>query len=268
MTATDKEFVGSIPEFYDRYFVPLIFEPYAADIVARLAEIKPERLLETAAGTGVVTRAIAATLPQTKIVATDLNAPMVAHAKARQKVGDVEWKTADALALPFDDASFDAVVCQFGAMFFPDRVKGFREARRVLKSGGYFIFNVWDKIGENEFANVVQEALAQVFPQDPPRFMSRTPHGYHNPDAIRGDLNRAGFTDIAVEAKGAISRAPSAEVAVTAYCKGSPWKADIEARGAPGLDVAIAKATQALVERFGPGPIEGKIRAYVITARK
>jgi ubiquinone/menaquinone biosynthesis C-methylase UbiE len=268
MSATDKAFVGSIPEIYDRYFVPLIFEPYAADIAERLGALKPQRILETAAGTGVVTRAVAAKLPNAQIVSTDLNPPMVEQAKARQKGGRVEWQTADALALPFEDASFDAVVCQFGAMFFPDRVKGYKEARRVLKGGGHFIFNVWDKISENEFVNVTSEALADVFPQDPPRFMARTPHGYHDNDAIRADLKQAGFTDVSIEPKDAISRAPSAGVAVKAYCQGSPWKAEIEARGAPGLDVAMTKATEALTKRFGAGPIEGKIRAYVITARK
>jgi ubiquinone/menaquinone biosynthesis C-methylase UbiE len=268
MATTDKEFVGSIPEIYDRYFVPLIFEPYAADIAERLAAIKPQRILETAAGTGVVTRAVAARLPQAQIVATDLNPPMVEQAKARQDAGQVEWKTADALALPFEDASFDAVVCQFGAMFFPDRVKGYKEARRVLKNGGYFIFNVWDKIDENEFANVVSETLAEVFPHDPPRFMARTPHGYHDNDAIRADLRGAGFTDVSIEPKDATSRAPSAQAAVTAYCQGSPWKIEIEARGPPGLETAMTKATEALPRRFGAGPIEGRIRAYVVMARK
>lgn len=268
MATTDTKFIGSIPEIYDRYFVPLIFEPYAADIAERLATIKPQRILETAAGTGVVTRAIAARLPHTQIVATDLNAPMVEQAKARQTTGNIEWKTANALALPFDDASFDAVVCQFGAMFFPDRVKGYREARRVLKSGGHFIFNVWDKIGENEFANIVCDTLADVFPQDPPRFMARTPHGYHDTDAIRADLKDAGLTDVSIEPKDAISRAPSASVAAFAYCQGSPWKPEIEARGAPGLEAATARATEALTKRFGAGPIEGRIRAYVVTARK
>jgi ubiquinone/menaquinone biosynthesis C-methylase UbiE len=216
----------------------------------------------------VVTRAVAAKLPQANIVATDLNAPMIEQAKTRQEAGKVEWKTADAQALPFEDASFDAVVCQFGAMFFPDRVRAYQEARRVLKTGGHFIFNVWDRISENELVDVTMQALAEVFPADPPRFMQRTPHGYYNVEVIAADLRSAGFTDVSIEPLGATSRAPSAKAAVMAYCQGSPWKLEIEARGAPGLEVAMAKATEAVEKRFGTGPIEGRIRALVITARK
>ena len=140
MVTTDKVFAGSIPELYDRYLVPLIFDPYALDLAKRIAKTEPHDVLETAAGTGVLTRAIAARLPaQARIVATDLNQPMLNHAKARQSHDDrIEWKQADALALPFEDQSFDAVACQFGAMFFPDKVQGYKEARRVLKPGVVF----------------------------------------------------------------------------------------------------------------------------------
>jgi ubiquinone/menaquinone biosynthesis C-methylase UbiE len=248
--------------------VPMIFAPYAADIARRVSALKPNRILEVAAGTGVVTRAVADALPQVDIVATDLNQPMIDHAKSRQSGGKVEWRTADALALPFPDDSFDAVVCQFGAMFFPDRIRGYGEARRVLKNRGTYIFNVWDKIEANEFADVILKALAEVFPNDPPRFMQRTPHGYHDTDTICAELKKAGFNDVTIEPLDAMSRAASAGAAATAYCQGSPWKLEIEARGAPGPEAAMAKATDALTKRFGTGPIEGRIRAYVITARK
>ncbi len=268
MAATDKQFTGSIPEIYDRFFVPLIFEPYAVDIARRLAALRPRRILEVAAGTGVVTRAVAAALPEAEIVATDLNEPMIDHAKSRQTAGRVEWRTADALALPFADASFDAVVCQFGMMFFPDKVKGYGEARRVLKDGGNYIFNVWDKIEANEFVDVTMRALAEVFPHNPPQFMQRTPHGFHDNDVIRADLKNAGFNTATIEPVEMVSRAESAKAAVIAYCQGSPLKPEIEERGAPGLEAAMAKATEAVARRFGPGPIEGKIRAYVVTASK
>jgi ubiquinone/menaquinone biosynthesis C-methylase UbiE len=268
MATTDKNFTGSIPEFYDRLFVPLIFEPYAADIARRMTALRPRRILEVAAGTGVVTRAVAAALPEAEIVATDLNQPMIDHAKSRQNAGRVTWQTADALALPFPDASFDAVICQFGVMFFPDKVKGYSEARRVLKNGGNYIFNVWDKIEANEFVDVIMRALADVFPNDPPQFMQRTPHGFHDNNIIRADLKKAGYQHITIEPMEATSRAESAKTAVIAYCQGSPLKLEIEQRGAPGLEAAMEKATEAVVRRFGSGPIEGKIRAYIVTARE
>ncbi|MGB8637860.1 MAG: methyltransferase domain-containing protein, partial [Pseudolabrys sp.] len=176
MATTDKKFAGSIPEFYERFLVPLIFESYALDLARRLAKTKPGAVLETAAGTGVLTRAIASALPApARLTVTDLNQPMLDHAKGRQPADSrIEWRQADALTLPFEDRSFDAVACQFGVMFFPDKAQGYREARRVLKPGGHFFFSVWDRIEENDFADTVTQALAAVFPQDPPRFLART----------------------------------------------------------------------------------------------
>jgi len=264
----DKVFAGSIPDIYDQFLVPLIFEPYAADLARRLAAFSPKHVLETAAGTGVLTRAIAKQLPEADIVATDLNQPMLDRAATTIQRGALAWRQADALALPFDDRSFDAVVCQFGVMFFPDKVAGFREARRVLRAGKPFLFNAWDHIGSNEFVNVASEALAEMFPDDPPRFMERTPHGYHDPNAIRRDVDEAGFTVVTVEAVAARSRASSAYDAAFAYCQGSPWRAEIEARGgSAGLQNATQHVADALVKRFGRGPIDGSIAAFVVTAR-
>jgi ubiquinone/menaquinone biosynthesis C-methylase UbiE len=268
MATSDKVFAGSIPELYERLLVPLIFECYARDLAARVAAATPNDVLEIAAGTGVVTRAMAARLPAgARIVATDLNQPMLDEA-AKRLPGDarVTWQQADALALPFPDASFDVVACQFGAMFFPDKVAAYRQARRVLRSSGRFIFNVWDKIADNEFADVVTAALAEIFPHDPPRFMARTPHGYHDVEQIRRELNAAGFSDIAADAMEETSRAPSPRDAAMAYCEGTPLRNEIEARDAAGLERATAHATGALARRFGNGPIEGRIRAVVISA--
>lgn len=268
MAASDKQFTGSIPEIYDRLLVPLIFEPYARDLAERLAKIKPRDILETAAGTGVLTRAMASRLPpHARIMATDLNQPMLDRAAARQPRNDrIAWRQADALDLPFEDGEFDVVACQFGAMFFPDKVRGYREARRVLKPGGHFLFNVWDQISENEFAHSITETLATLFPKDPPYFLVRTPHGYHDVKKIHEQLIAAGFASISVQTLDATSRASSPHDPAIAYCQGTPLRNEIEARDSSRLDDATQKSAEALARRFGTGPIEGRIRAHVITA--
>jgi ubiquinone/menaquinone biosynthesis C-methylase UbiE len=268
VAATDKVFAGSVPEMYERLMVPLIFEPYARDLAARVAKINPRAVLETAAGTGVVTRALASALPaQTHMTITDLNQPMLDHAKKRQPADSrIAWRQADALALPFEDQRFDTVACQFGVMFFPDKLQGYKEARRVLKPGGHFFFNVWDRIEENDFADVITQALAAVFPQDPPRFMARTPHGYHDEKQIRQELKTAGFTNVSFDAVGARSKAPSPRDPAVAYCQGTPLRNEIEARGAPGLEEATNIAADTMARRFGTGAVDGRIRAFVISA--
>ncbi len=267
MATTDKLFAGSIPEIYDRFMVPLIFEPYAADLAARIADAAPKNLLETAAGTGVLTRAIAARIPGARLTATDLNQPMLNQAAAMQAGDDrITWRQADAMALPFEDKKFDVVACQFGAMFFPDKVAGYKEARRVLKPGGHFFFNVWDEISANEFADVVTQVLAELFPRDPPRFMARTPHGYHDVDKIRADLTAAGFTDIVIETVDHRSKAASPRDPAIAYCQGTPLRSEIETRDAARLEEATQAVTEAISRRFGKGPVDGLIRAHVVTA--
>src|SRR5712691_8895580 len=208
---TDKVFSSSISTLYETYLVPLIFEPYATDLVNRLRSRSLSRVLEIAAGTGVVTRALAAVLPESvSIVATDLNQAMLDQAAAVGTKRAVAWRQADAMQLPFGDATFDAVVCQFGVMFFPDKSKAFAEARRVLKPGGVLIFNVWDRIAENEFADVVTIALESLFPKDPPRFLARTPHGYHDYRIIERDLANGGFLNAPrIDTLAARSRATS-----------------------------------------------------------
>lgn len=269
MTTSDKLFTGPIPEIYDRLLVPLLFDVYAADLAERVAALKPRHVLEIAAGTGALTRAMAARLDgAARIVASDLNQAMLDRAMAQQG-GDasIEWRQADALALPFEDGSFDLVACQFGVMFFPDKVQGYREAYRVLRPGGHFLFNAWDQISANDFPHVVSDAVQAAFPDNPPRFMERTPHGYHDTEVIREDLRAAGFQAIKIEALGRTSRAHSAQEVATAYCQGTPLRSEIESRSPlDGLDVATRAATEALTHRFGLGPIEGRIRAHVVSA--
>ena len=172
----DHRFAGAIPEIYDRYLIPLIFQGYALDLAARVrADAAVTHILEVAAGTGVVSRALALAAPEAEIVATDLNQAMLDHAASQTDATNLRWQQADALALPFADNSFDTVLCQFGVMFFPDRVAAYREALRVLTPEGRFIFNTWDRIEENEIPMAVSDAVAELFPDDPPAFLRRTP---------------------------------------------------------------------------------------------
>jgi SAM-dependent methyltransferase len=210
---------------------------------------------------------MAAALPQgAVIVATDLNQAMLDQASAVGARRPVEWRQADAMQLPFPDQTFDAVVCQFGVMFFPDKPKAFAEARRVLKPGGLFLFNVWDRIGENEFADAVTTALESVFPQDPPRFLARTPHGYHERRAIERDLAAGGFENAArIETVAARSRAASPRIPAIAYCQGTPLRSEIEARDAARLVEATEAGARAIERRFGAGAVDGKIQAHVVS---
>lgn len=264
MTSADKAFAGSIPALYDRHLGPMLFAPYAADLVRRLGAA--ERVLETAAGTGIATRALAGALPDAAITATDLNQPMLDLAAQRLESPRVTWRPANALELPFADDGFDAVVCQFGAMFFPDKPAAFAEARRVLRPGGRFLFSVWDRLAENEITEVVHDAVAALFPDDPPGFLARAPHGYHEVERIRADLRAAGFGRIEVETVALPARAPSAADPALGFCQGSPLRHEIEARAADRLGEVTERATEAVARRFGNGPVEGKQQAHVVVA--
>jgi SAM-dependent methyltransferase len=267
---SDKAFDGSIPALYESHLVPLIFEPYAADLANRLASRSLASVLELAAGTGVLTRAFASVLPErVSVVATDLNQPMLDHAYTLGTARPVEWRQADAMQLPFPDESFDAVACQFGVMFFPDKAKAFSEARRVLRPGGVFIFNVWDRIEENEFADTITTALEPLFPDAPPRFLARTPHGYHDHPDIERDLAGGGFgASPGIATVAARSRARSARVVAVAYCHGTPMRHEIEARDAPGLGTATNVAEAAIARRFGREAVDGKIQAHVVSVER
>jgi len=265
-SGNDTRFDDAVAALYQSLLVPLIFEPYAVDLASRVAQAGPGRVLELAAGTGVVTRELAARLaPGVRLTATDLNEAMLAVAQAQGTARAVAWRQADAMALPFGDASFDAVACQFGAMFFPDKARAFAEARRVLRPGGTFLFNVWDRIETNDFAWVVSDAVAERYPDDPPRFLERLPHGYFSTVAIAHDLASAGFTTQPVtETVTASSRAQTPYLAALAYCQGTPLRGEIEARDPAGLEAATLAAAEALATRFGAGPVAGRIQALVV----
>jgi ubiquinone/menaquinone biosynthesis C-methylase UbiE len=263
----DSSFTADVARFYESTLVPLIFCPYARDLAERTRDLAPDAVLEIACGTGVVTRALAETLPEgCSIFATDLNDAMVAHG---QKVGTarpVTWRQADVMALPFPDGSFDVVVCQFSVMFFPDRVAAYREVRRVLRPGGVFLFNVWNGIGKNEFAEVVTKAVGTLYPDDPPFFLARTPHGHGSPTEIEGELRAAGFESCTLTQRDDLSVAAGPDLPAIAYCQGTPLRNEILARNLDGLEEATTVATEALRSRFGEGPIEGRISGVVVAA--
>jgi ubiquinone/menaquinone biosynthesis C-methylase UbiE len=270
MAKSDSVFAGSIPQVYDKYLVPLIFQSYALDLAHRVAQRRPSTVLEIAAGTGVLTRQLASALPSTvSIAATDLNQEMLDHAAAIGTSRPVSWRQADAMRLPFPDKAFDLVVCQFGVMFFPDKRTAFSEARRVLRPGGVLVFNVWDQIEQNAFADTITNALRKLFPSDPPQFLARVPHGYSDQPEIASDLDGGGFSGTPeVVTLAQQSRADSPRVPAVAYCQGTPLRNEIESRRGSRLAEATGVATAAIAERFGSGTVQGKIQAHIITIER
>jgi ubiquinone/menaquinone biosynthesis C-methylase UbiE len=267
MKESDTTFAGSIPALYDRYLGPLIFEPFALDLAERLAGFGAKRILETAAGTGIVTRAMARRLPaDCAILATDLNQAMLDQAVSLTTAANVTYGQADAQVLPFAEAAFDAVVGQFGVMFYPDKPAAFAAARRVLRPGGRFLFSVWDRIEANDFAHLAIETLAKIFPANPPRFLARVPHGFHDKNALERLAAGAGFSRIEIETVAKTSRAPSPRAPAIGYCQGTPLRGEIEAMGPGALERATDAVAEAIAARFGSGPVEVAIQAIVVSA--
>ena len=265
MANADAAFTGSIPQLYDQHMGGLLFAPYAADLARRMQGLAAGRLLELAAGTGIATQALAQRLPPAvEIVATDLNQPMLDHAATKSGMARVAWRQADALALPFDEAAFDAVVCQFGVMFFPDRVAGFREARRVLKPGGRLVFSVWGSLADNPVFEALVDGLARRYPQHPSWFLERTPCGYRDPAVIRADLAAAGFVDCTIDTVTLTGHAPSPLGPAIGLCQGSPTRTEIEALEPGGLEAATQAAAAEIAGRFGNGAFDVPLHALVI----
>jgi ubiquinone/menaquinone biosynthesis C-methylase UbiE len=265
---SDTVFAGSIPAIYDRYMVPLVFAPYAELVAERVAAFQPSHILETAAGTGVVTEALHRALPDSTIVATDLNPPMLAVAAERVGSPKVCFEEADACALPFADSSFDAVVCQFGVMFFPDKVRANAEARRVLRDGGHYLLVIWDRVERNLATQVAGRAVADLLPEAAGRFFERVPFRYHDRAQIETDLRAAGFDDVAIETVELRSRATNARDAAIGLIQGTPLRSDVE-DVAPGmLGRATDVAADALSRFEGPGGFDAPMAAHFVIATK
>jgi ubiquinone/menaquinone biosynthesis C-methylase UbiE len=261
-------FAGSIPAAYDRYLGPVLFQPYAEDLVARLQVPDNGAVLELACGTGIVTRELRSHLPATvKLIATDLNEPMFQHAAPKFARNEaVEWQQADASSLPFGDGIFDAVVCQFGIMFVPDKALAAREARRVLKPGGIFLFNVWDALEHNELGRIAHETIAGYFDKDPPMFY-QVPFGYHDHDEIKEVLEDAGFRNVRIDVVDKASGASRAEDTATGLVQGNPVSVAIAERDPSLLPVITNAIAVALKRRFGEAEMRAPLRAIVVQAR-
>ena len=267
MPANNAAFVGSIPENYDRYLGPVLFDPYAVDLVARLDLPENASVLELACGTGIVTRRLRDRLGSAaRLVATDLNDAMMGYASAKFGRGEaVEWKQADATDLPFDDQSFDAVVCQFGLMFFPDKERALCETYRVLKPGGVFLFSVWDKIEINDLPHIAHTIISKFFDDNPPDFYE-VPFSFHDPETIKSLVSTAGFKQLQVSVLPLQAISPSARDAAKGLIHGNPVIAAIkewdESRVAE-IEAAVAAAVAA---QCGDEPVRGRMQALVCAA--
>jgi ubiquinone/menaquinone biosynthesis C-methylase UbiE len=269
MENKNAQFAGTIPAAYDRYLGPVLFQPYAEDLAERLKVEANSCVLELACGTGILTRVLRDRLPaSTRLVATDLNEPMIRHAAQKFRTGEtVEWGEADASNLPFDEASFDAVVCQFGMMFLPDKTQGAGEARRVLKPGGVFLFNVWDSLEHNDLGRIAHETITSFFEKDPPTFYE-VPFGYHDLAAIEGVLKAAGFGEVRIEVVAKIGGATRPEDAAQGLVHGNPVAKAIGERDPSLLPEITNTVAAALRKRFGGGPLRAPMRAIVAEARR
>jgi ubiquinone/menaquinone biosynthesis C-methylase UbiE len=261
-------FIGSIPENYDRYLGPLFFHGYADDLAARVPMKPGMRMLETACGTGIVTaRLVTRLAEQGTLVATDLNESMLAHAATRVGAARVKWRQADATALPFDDRSFDAVVAQFGLMFYPDKARGVREAFRVLKPGGTYVFNVWASLDQNPVARIAHETVASFFATDPPQFYT-VPFSLCETATVSGWLKDAGFVDVDPVSVAKTGTSPSAADAATGLVDGNPiYTAIMERKPEALADIKAAVARNVAAE-LGDRPVRAPLRAFVFIARK
>ena len=251
-------------EAYEHWLAPAVFHPFAIDLARRAASSAPRRVLEVAAGTGVLTRELAAAIPAAQLTATDLNAAMV-ELGSRQ-VPTAAWQQVDALHLPFDDKQFNLAVCQFGVMFFPDKPAAFHQMRRVLAPGGRLLFSTWDTVDTHGFAAALMAGIEWAFPDDPPTFITAVPHGYADVERIAADLAAGGLECASAEPVTLEGRSASAADIAAGFCTGTPLRAAIEDHG--DLTATTALVSAEMTARLGDGPVTATMTAYVIDARR
>jgi SAM-dependent methyltransferase len=265
---SNASFTGSIPEYYDKYLGPILFEEYSIDIAQRTRIPSGGNALEIAAGTGLASIHLGKAMPEdAQLTVTDLNEAMLEMAK--QKIGrakNIQFEIADGQELPYDDSSFDGVICQFGIMFFPDKQKGVEEAFRVLKPGGEYLFSVWDSYEHNPLIKLVNESLGIIFPKDPPSFLD-VPFGYFKIDEIKRILENAKFEGIEIEVLPQPIRTEDATNVANGFILGNPLSLQIPELGAD-LDNVIETITAEVVKQYGPDAIESRKQAIVFKAHK
>ncbi|NEI06094.1 methyltransferase domain-containing protein [Rhizobium ruizarguesonis] len=259
-------FEEGVAEFYDSLLVPILFEPYASEMAIVAERLKPGSVLEVAAGTGALTRALRVTLdPATEIVATDLSQAMIDVGAPSLTMSRTHWMHADAQNLPFASSMFDLVVCQFGVMFFPDKLKAYDEAKRVLRSGGRFLFTTWDSLPANDFARCVDECLASLFPSNPPDFLRNLSYSYFDIASIKAQMSWAGFDAISCDRIELTSVAAAHDIAA-AFCQGTPLREEIERRAPARISEIVDEVAERMESRYGVRPCGG-MSAFVVVGR-
>lgn len=267
MAGSHTAFIGSIPQYYDQYLGPLIFEEYGTDLARRVSAPPGGTVLETAAGTGIATRHLRNALPKdVRIVATDLNEPMLEFAKLKFDSHDnIEFQPADATRLPFSNATFDAVVCQFSLMFFHDKPAAIQEVARVLIPGGTFVFSLWDSYAHNHLIRTVNDTLSSLFPKSRPPFFD-TPYGYHRIDEVKTLLGETGFGEVEISVLPRVSRCETARQVALGYILGTPVCLQIAERGEPAVEEVVNLVERAIRKTYGPSPICAKMQAIIFKA--
>lgn len=235
---------GTPAEIYERHMVPAIFSRWAPDLLQAARVQTGERVLDVACGTGAVTRLLAERVGLTgNVVSLDINPGMLAVARRTVLGPNIEWLESSALDMPLPDATFDAVVCQQGLQFFPDRPAALSEMRRVLKPGGRLALACWRSIEHTPGYLALEQALARRIG---PEKAALPPFSFGDAAALRGIVVGARFREVNLRAEAKMVRFLSAEHMVRAVVGGAPtMMGALTEQGEGVLDAIIAEVTEA-----------------------